>query len=247
MLMIKGQSLMILNVLLAFAQHAIYYEFSNLCLSFSFLIFYIPLYFFPFFVFCFVIFIYVLLLITQCRHLEQLQLLQRIQNFIHFHQGLRMIILYTFITKENRLNGTEKNFMVDNVRCCSSLIIHQSKLETGRRTHPRACHIQLAMSEYLPSQPNSSKPQSLSLGLVDCNGKGWSHWELSTLPFKRIFCWFWDESDSWDKNQTSSLNNSALEQFIIKTLLKYQTSSITQTLPWINVAQQHDWHPSLKI
>ena len=103
------------------------------------------------------------------------------------------------------------------------------------------------MGENLAPEPDSSILQGLTLGLVDRHSKSRSHWELPALPLKWIFCWLRDEGDSWNENNSTRTNNSALKEFLVDTLIKHQAGSIAQTHSWVNVAEKHDWHTRFEI
>ena len=63
-------------------------------------------------------------------------------------------------------------------------ITEDGKLQLGRRAHPGADHVELAMVEDLSAQPYPNILEGLDLGLVDCGGEGTSDWELPVLPLK---------------------------------------------------------------
>ena len=132
--------------------------------------------------------------------------------------------------------------MEDNIYSCALLLTHECKLQTAWGTDSRAGHIQLPMGEDLASEPNSSKLQRLTLGLVDGHGESRSYWKLAPLPLKRILTWLGNESNPWNENISARLNNSTLEELFVNTLVKNQTGSITQSLAWVDVAEEHKRH-----
>ena len=103
------------------------------------------------------------------------------------------------------------------------------------------------MGEDLAPQPNSSKLEGLSLGLVDGHGKGRSNRELAPLPLKRVLTWLRNEGNSWNEDNSSRLNNSALEKLVVNAIIKYQAGSIAQTLAWIDVSEEHKRHARLEV
>ena len=92
------------------------------------------------------------------------------------------------------------------------------------------------MCKYLSPQPYSSHLQRLALRLVDGDSKSRPDRELATLPLEGVLIWLWNEGNAWNKNNSSSFYDSALEQLVINTPVKDQAGPITQTLAWVDVA-----------
>ena len=68
---------------------------------------------------------------------------------------------------------------------------------------------------YLGPKPDSSLPQSLSLGLVYGCGKGGPHWELSPMPFEGILATCWYEGDPWEQNGSEVTDNLTFQELVV--------------------------------
>ena len=99
---------------------------------------------------------------------------------------------------------------------------------------------------YLGPKPDSSLPQSLTLGLVYRSGEGSPYWELSSMPLEGILTNCWNESDPWEQNSSEVSNNLTFQELIVNTPFVDELGPITQALSWVEVPQQHERHVSLQ-
>ena len=133
--------------------------------------------------------------------------------------------------------------MVDNI-VDTVLVLHiDSEFEVSWSLDPRASHIELAMGEDLIPEPDCCHPECLTLRLVDGHCEGWPHRELSPLPAEGILIDLRDEADPGDEDNPARGHDGALQDPVVDGLPEQQPGPITETLPWIDVPQQHQWSP----
>ena len=92
----------------------------------------------------------------------------------------------------------QQDLYVNNVICriwCVWWLRFDGELELGRGPNPGRSHIELTVAEDRLAQPYSDELESLSLGLVDCDGEWSCDGELAPAPLEGELSIFGSESD----------------------------------------------------
>ena len=103
------------------------------------------------------------------------------------------------------------------------------------------------MTEHLSPQPNSNILQSLALRLVDGDGERRSDRELPALPLERILSRLGDEGDSGYQYHPIGAHYPAFQQLVVDCTLEHQACTVAETLPGVDIPQEHQRHTGLEV